>query len=99
MGVIYSKITKKNQTNIVMGKNDLSVYSNLSNPRILVSSIEPKAKRSFLGQICHRVDVKKRKVLILGLDGVGKSNFFGKLIQHYKQIPKYETLPRPTIGK
>jgi GTPase SAR1 family protein len=41
----------------------------------------------------------KKKVLILGLDGVGKTDLFTRLISHEKQSTKINPLPRPTIGK
>jgi GTPase SAR1 family protein len=41
----------------------------------------------------------KKKVLMLGLDGVGKTDLFTRLICHEKQLTKINPLPRPTIGK
>ncbi len=41
----------------------------------------------------------KKKVLILGLDGVGKTDLFTRLICHDKQSTKIHSLPQPTIGK
>jgi flagellar biosynthesis GTPase FlhF len=41
----------------------------------------------------------KKKVLILGLDGVGKTDLFARLIFHNKQSTKINSLPQPTIGK
>ncbi len=41
----------------------------------------------------------KKKVLMLGLDGVGKTDLFTRLIRHDKQSTKIHSLPQPTIGK
>lgn len=41
----------------------------------------------------------KKKILILGLDGVGKTELFTRLICCDKRKLKIDSLPRPTIGK
>jgi GTPase SAR1 family protein len=41
----------------------------------------------------------EKKVLILGLDGVGKTDLFTRLIRQNKGRAKFDPLPRPTIGK
>ena len=41
----------------------------------------------------------KKKVLILGLDGVGKTDLFNRLICDNKEPLKLDSTPQPTIGK
>lgn len=40
----------------------------------------------------------KKKVLLLGLDGVGKTHLFTRLISDENQSSKSQSLPQPTIG-
>ncbi|CAF3259910.1 unnamed protein product [Rotaria socialis] len=40
----------------------------------------------------------KKKVLILGLDGVGKTDLFNRLICPTNQLPKLHSLSQPTVG-
>jgi len=41
----------------------------------------------------------KKKILLLGLDGAGKTDLFQHLISNDKQNLKIEPLPKPTLGK
>ena len=41
----------------------------------------------------------KKKVLILGLDGVGKTDLFRQLVSEDKPGPKKDSVYRPTLGK
>ena len=47
----------------------------------------------------RRRSCMKKKVLILGLDGVGKTDLFTRLIRQEKQESKCHLLSQPTIGK
>jgi hypothetical protein len=100
MGSFNSKsIDKRNYSNIFPLKNS-DRSSSLSRPQTLLSSPSQKTD-SINFRHCHnqRRVCLKRKVLILGLDGVGKTDLFMRLISDDKTGIKIDSLPRPTIGK
>jgi GTPase SAR1 family protein len=74
-------------------------FSIISRTQSLLSSYKFLNYRIGLGEL----NIKKRscatkKVLMLGLDGVGKTDLFTRLICHDKQSLKLDSLPHPTIG-
>ena len=75
-------------------------YSSLSRPHSIVSSCthENDSNTFHLFNQKRRI-CSKEKVLILGLDGVGKTDFFTQFISQDKQRSKVEPFPRPTLGK
>jgi len=96
MGTINSK---SSSNNITHSKN-YNRISSLSRPPSWGSAgaHQNGSNNIHLFNIRQRSCLKK-KVLILGLDGVGKTDLFGRIISNYKQGYKIDSLPRPTIGK
>ena len=92
----YEKETAHGQT----VKKDPLYVNLLSPPRAFALDSEEKTTSHCLRDYCKsRRSGLKRKVLLLGLDGVGKTNLFARLIQHYNQSEKFEPFSRPTVGK
>jgi hypothetical protein len=102
MGSINSKSTVNNNYSNIFPLKNSDRSSSLSRPQsLLPSNSEHKNSIHFRCCCCcnqPRVCLKK-KVLILGLDGVGKTDLFTRLIRQNKGRAKFDPLPRPTIGK
>jgi ribosome biogenesis GTPase A len=97
MGSMNSKST--NNVNILSPKNS-NRLSSISRPRSLLSSCNYRNHdKDFRRFYSKRRLCSKKKVLILGLDGVGKTDLFNRLICSSKQESKTDSPPQPTIGK
>lgn len=83
-----------------MPRKDQTQYTQLPTSRKFVSTTcDQKTKRNFLTPLCHQeAQSRKRKVLILGLGGVGKTDFYSRLVRNYNHTVKLDDLPRPTVG-
>ena len=101
MGSISSKsIQEKNYSNIFQLKycNQPSTLS--CSPTLLLTCNRTSDDDNDIYHLYQRRRFcSKKKVLILGLDGVGKTDLFTKLICYHKKGLKFDSLPRPTIGK
>ncbi|CAF3975849.1 unnamed protein product [Adineta steineri] len=78
--------------------NQLSI---ISHTQSLLSSCHSKRKHIDLSVFISKERLRtKKKVLMLGLDGVGKTDLFSRLICHEKQTTTATTksLPQPTMG-
>jgi GTPase SAR1 family protein len=65
-----------------------------------VNIVDQKSRRLPLPSFHRKVRSSiKRKVLVLGLDGVGKTDLFTRIIRHYKEESKMDFLAGPTMGK
>jgi hypothetical protein len=100
MGSINSKSTNDNNYSNRFHTTNYNRYSLLSQPPSFLSSCTHQNDSKDI-QHC---DIKRRfclkkKVLILGLDGVGKTDLFTRLISPDQEKFKIHSLPRPTIGK
>jgi ribosome biogenesis GTPase A len=97
MGSMNSKST--NNVNILSSKNSYRL-SSISRPRSSLSSWNYRHHHNdFRRFYTKRRLCLKKKVLILGLDGVGKTDLFNRLISSNKQESKTDSPPQPTIGK
>ena len=72
-----------------------SRFSTTSHFQPLLSSSDSKRFPTLHSK--RRLSTKK-KVLLLGLDGVGKTHLFTRLISDEKQPITLQSLPQPTIG-
>jgi hypothetical protein len=92
-------INSKSSNNIIHSKN-YNRFSSFSRPPSYLSSYTHQNGSNDINLFNNRRrSCLKKKVLILGLDGVGKTDLFGRIISYYKQGYKIDLLPRPTIGK
>ena len=100
MGSILSKSTiEKNNFGIFRTKK-YNCWSSLSFSKSILSACIHKNDQNDLDQFdSQQRRCSKKKVLILGLDGVGKTDLFTRLINHQKKRLKVDSLSRPTIGK
>ncbi|UJR07795.1 hypothetical protein I4U23_012077 [Adineta vaga] len=74
-------------------------FSFISRTQSLLTSCHSKHKHIDLSLFLTKGHLRtKKKVLMLGLDGVGKTDLFTRLISHDKQTTKPDSLPQPTIG-
>lgn len=87
-------------TNVFPAKN-YTRYPSLSRPQPFVSSSgTPKPDFTWTPQLSSKRRLcTKKKVLILGLDGVGKTDLFRRLISADRQDWKIDAQPRPTLGR
>jgi hypothetical protein len=100
MGSINSKSSNKNYYSNIINSKNYNRFSSFSRSQSFLSSCTNHTDSNDI----HYFDRKRRlcskkKVLILGLDGVGKTDLFTRLIFHSKSRYKINSLPRPTIGK
>ncbi len=97
MGSINSKSTDVNNYTKKFPTKDYHRFSPNSRPSSLLSlCTNTNHVQHFNNK--RRLCLKK-KVLILGLDGVGKTDLFIRLVSQDKQEIKINSLSRPTIGK
>jgi GTPase SAR1 family protein len=72
----------------------------MSHSHLLLSSYNQKRPHIDFREFHNKQRLcMKKKVLMLGLDGVGKTDLFARLTSHNKQSTKINSLPQPTIGK
>jgi len=100
MGLINSKSSKNNNYSNIFHLKNSNDFPSSSHPQSFLSLCTHQNHPNNI----HHFDNKRRlclkkKVLLLGLDGVGKTDLFTRLISHYKQGLKIKSLPRPTTGK
>ena len=88
MGSIHSNLTP------ILRSNNSNHSSSISRPQSILSICTPK--NDFFDK---RRQCSKKKVLILGLDGVGKTDLFTRLVSADRQRSKVGPFPRPTLGK
>ncbi|CAF3406129.1 unnamed protein product [Rotaria sp. Silwood1] len=99
MGSINSKPTHENNYSNTLQRKHYNRFSLLSCLQPLPSSFNHQSDENDIHRFNdRRRSCLKKKVLILGLDGVGKTDLFTKLICHDKKRLKIDSLPRPTIG-
>ncbi|CAF2527991.1 unnamed protein product [Rotaria sp. Silwood2] len=99
MGSINSRPIHENNYSNNLHRKHYNRFLSLSCLQSLLSSFNHRSSDNDF----HRFNNKqrscsKKKVLILGLDGVGKTELFTQLIRHDKKKLKIDSLPRPTIG-
>jgi hypothetical protein len=100
MGSINSKSTVNNNYSNIFPLKNSDRSSSLSRPQSLLSSNSEHHNSIYFRCCCNQRRVcLKKKVLILGLDGVGKTDLFTRLISDDKPEIKIDSLPRPTMGK
>ncbi|CAF1236675.1 unnamed protein product [Adineta steineri] len=99
MGSINSKsINDNNYVNIHPSKKShrLSLFNR---HRSILSSCSYKTDDNDLRSIFNKRRIcSKKKILILGLDGSGKTDLFNRLISDKKQELKNDSPPQPTMG-
>lgn len=100
MGSLYSKSShEKDSSKIIQSKN-YNRFSSFSRSQSFLSSCTDENDLNQIRCFDHKRRLcSKKKVLILGLDGVGKTDLFTRLISYFKPGYKANSLPRPTIGK
>ncbi len=94
MGSINSKSTDVNNYTNKFSTKDYHRFSSNSRPSSLCTNTNHVQHFNNKRRLCL-----KKKVLILGLDGVGKTDLFIRLVSQDKQEIKINSLSRPTIGK
>ena len=100
MGSINSKSPGKQVNSNRFYTKTPSRYSSFSRPQSFLSGYTQKSSSSCAQPFNNkRRSCLKRKVLMLGLDGVGKTDLFTRLISDEKQGLKIDSLPQPTLGK
>ncbi|CAF1092419.1 unnamed protein product [Adineta ricciae] len=71
----------------------------ISRTQSLITSCHSKHKHLDWTLLLNKGHVRtKKKVLMLGLDGVGKTDLFSRLVCQDKQTSKADSLPQPTMG-
>jgi hypothetical protein len=99
MGMINTKSKFNNISNTSAMKSNYR-FPTTSHSRSLLTSCHQKTNYINFQEFYNKERLcMKKKVLILGLDGVGKTDLFTRLIRHNKQPATINSLPRPTIGK
>jgi hypothetical protein len=100
MGKINSKTKYNHISNTSYTKYNYRFPTISRSQSLLFSSWNQKAPPIDFGQFHNKQRLcMKKKVLMLGLDGVGKTDLFARLTCHDKQSSRINHLPQPTIGK
>ncbi|CAF1092815.1 unnamed protein product [Rotaria sordida] len=99
MGSINSKSSHENNCSNTLQIKHYNRFSSLSRLQSLLSSCHHQRDDNDFQCFNNKErSCSKKKVLILGLDGVGKTELFTRLICYDKKRLKIDSLPRPTIG-
>jgi hypothetical protein len=100
MGSIHSKSTDVNNYTKRFQTKNYHRFSSLTGSPSFLSSCTNTNDSNYVQHLHNKQRLcLKKKVLILGLDGVGKTDLFTRIISQDKQGMKIDPLPRPTIGK
>ena len=71
----------------------------ISHTQSLLSTCRSKHKHIHFSTLISKERLRtKKKVLMLGLDGVGKTDLFTRLVAEDRQVPKTNSFPQPTMG-
>ncbi|CAF0935695.1 unnamed protein product [Rotaria sordida] len=98
MGMINSKAKYKNLSNTSNIKCNYR-FPTISHAPSSASLCKRKTNHIDFSEFYNKQRLcMKKKVLILGLDGVGKTDLFTRLTCDRKQSSKFKSLPHPTIG-
>lgn len=99
MGSLNSKSSNEKESSKIISSKNYNRFSSFSRPHSFLSSCTNDHDSNYIQYSDHKRRLcLKKKVLILGLDGVGKTDLFTRLISYHKQGYKRNSLPRPTIG-
>jgi GTPase SAR1 family protein len=101
MGITKSRsIDEKTRANLAMSRHDEPHPPTVTSSSTLASFIDMKFHLTCPRQLFRRRRRStKRKVLILGLNGIGKTDLFTRLVAFYTPTLASVGLVRPTIGE